>query len=191
MLPDLLIPGLRLVICGSAASTASARAGAYYAGPQNRFWRTLHEVGLTPRLLAPAEYRELLPYGIGLTDIVKSQVGSDRDIHPSAGDAPALRKRIARVAPAMLCFNGKRPAQQLLGRATVDYGLQTERLDSVRLFVAPSTSAAARGHWSIDPWHELARLVRELPSIDGRPAPLASDVRKSTATSDAPRIVIP
>ncbi len=171
MLPDLLRPGLRLVVCGSAASAASARAAAYYAGPQNRFWSTLHEVGLTPRLLAPAEYRELLQYGIGLTDIVKSQAGSDRDIRPSAGDAPALRERIARVAPAMLCFNGKRPAQQLLGRAAVDYGLLPERLAAVRLFVAPSTSAAARGHWSIDPWRELARRVRDLTRLDGDPPP--------------------
>src|ERR1700753_3045292 len=54
VLPDVLEPGLRVVFCGTAPGTASARAGAYYAGPGNRFWVTLHEVGLTPVLLRPA-----------------------------------------------------------------------------------------------------------------------------------------
>ena len=60
VLPDVLGPGLRIVFCGSAAGAVSARVGAYYAGPGNRFWPTLHRVGLTPRLLAPAEFRTVL-----------------------------------------------------------------------------------------------------------------------------------
>jgi len=59
VLPDMLRPGLRLVICGSAAGAVSATHGAYYAGPGNRFWRTLFEVGLTPRRLEPHEFRDL------------------------------------------------------------------------------------------------------------------------------------
>ncbi|HEU5143069.1 MAG TPA: uracil-DNA glycosylase family protein [Solirubrobacterales bacterium] len=51
VLPDLVRPGLRVVFCGTAAGTASARAGAYYAGPGNRFWETLRVTGLTPVLL--------------------------------------------------------------------------------------------------------------------------------------------
>ena len=45
MLPDVLPPGLAVVICGTAAGTASARAGAYYAGPGNAFWATLTRSG--------------------------------------------------------------------------------------------------------------------------------------------------
>ncbi len=56
VLPDLIRPGLRIVFCGTAPGTVSARRGAYYAHPQNRFWRVLHEVGLTPRLVAPEDY---------------------------------------------------------------------------------------------------------------------------------------
>src|SRR2546427_10087333 len=48
-LPDLLAPSLRVVFVGTAAGRESA-AKCYYAGRGNRFWRTLHEVGLTPRL---------------------------------------------------------------------------------------------------------------------------------------------
>lgn len=161
MLDDLLATGLRLVICGSAASATSARVGAYYAGPQNRFWLTIREVGLTPRQLAPAEFRELLQYGIGLTDIVKSQAGNDRDLRPSPRDGDDLRVRILRYAPRILCFNGKRAAQQFLGTKTVALGLQGAAIGSTRIFVAPSTSAAARGHWDLDVWHALAKLATD------------------------------
>ena len=66
-LPDVLRPGLRLVICGSAAGAVSAARGAYYAGPGNKFWPILAEVGLTPRLLRPDEFATLPAFGIGLT----------------------------------------------------------------------------------------------------------------------------
>ena len=57
------------MICGSAAGRRSAAAGAYYAGPGNKFWRILHESGLTPRRLAPEEFALLPDVGIGLTDL--------------------------------------------------------------------------------------------------------------------------
>ena len=56
VLPDLLTPGLRVVFCGIAVGTPSARRGAY-AGSGNQFWSVLARVGLTPRQLAPAEFR--------------------------------------------------------------------------------------------------------------------------------------
>src|ERR1700761_4251106 len=97
VLPDVLAPGLRIVFCGTAAGTESARAGAYYAHPQNRFWRTLHEAGLTPRRFAPAEYHLLPSLGLGLTDIAKFSSGMDRELPSGAlGRDPcaALRAKI-------------------------------------------------------------------------------------------------
>jgi double-stranded uracil-DNA glycosylase len=164
VLEDVLADGLRLVICGSAASAASARVGAYYAGPQNRFWATLADIGLTEAPWSPHQFRELLQLGIGLTDIAKSQFGNDDTIRVLAADREALRDRIARYQPAILCFNGKRPAQQFLQRRAVSLGLQPTSVGRTRLFVAPSTSAAARGHWELATWHELARLVRRVPA---------------------------
>ena len=77
VLPDVLAPGLRVVFCGTAAGAVAARVGAPYAGPGNRFWWVLHEIGLTPRELRPQEFRELPRYGIGLTDVAKHASGSD------------------------------------------------------------------------------------------------------------------
>ena len=60
VLPVILAPNLDIVFCGTAVSNISAQRGAYYAGPGNMFWPTLHEVGLTPRRLQPEEFREVL-----------------------------------------------------------------------------------------------------------------------------------
>ena len=78
--PDLLAPGLDLVFCGTAPSPASFKARAYYANPGNAFWPTLHAVGLTPERLAPQRYPELLAWRIGLTDLNKTEYGSDHEL---------------------------------------------------------------------------------------------------------------
>ena len=161
VLPDVLEPDLRLVFCGSAAGTASARRRAYYAGPGNRFWPTLFEVGLTPRPLAPEEFPTVLRYGIGLTDITKDQFGEDRSIRRSADDAADLRRKIERFRPSTLAFVGKAAAKVALGRDRIDYGLLSDHLGATRLFVLPSPSGAARGFWDAGWWHSLAQLVRE------------------------------
>ncbi len=159
VLPDVLQPGLRLVICGSAVGTMSASVGAYYAHPQNRFWRTLHEVGLTPQLLPPAEYARLADYGIGLTDLCKAHSGCDAAL-PSGGYDPAtLRSKLVRYRPRVLAFNGKAPAQAFLRAGRVDYGLQAERCEGIKLYVLPSTSPAARRYWNACYWRQLAHDI--------------------------------
>ena len=92
ILPDLLSPGLKLVIVGTAAGRASAKEGFYYAGKGNRFWRVLHEVGLTPIELQPAECGRLLHYGIGLTDLAKYASGMDADLPKGCFDTEQLRR---------------------------------------------------------------------------------------------------
>ena len=77
VLPDVLTSGLRVVFCGTQAGAASARRGAYYAGPGNKFWKTLFETGLIPEPLGPSDFRELPRYGIGFTDVAKGTSGPD------------------------------------------------------------------------------------------------------------------
>ena len=161
VLPDLLQPGLALVFCGTAAGKRSAAERAYYAHPGNLFWRALHASGLTPRLLAPAEFPLLPQFGIGLTDLAKRHSGNDDELPPDAFDAPALFARIERHAPRLLAFTSKNAARSALGHA-VGYGLQDETLGNTRLFVLPSPSGQARGHWDIGAWQALGELYRTL-----------------------------
>ena len=161
VLPDVLGPGLGIVFCGSAAGAASARAGAYYAGPGNRFWPTLCRVGLTPRLLAPAEFRTVLEYGIGLTDLCKTESGADAGLSREADDSAALAAKIARYRPAVLAFNGKRAARVFLDAAGIDYGEQTRRIGGTAIHVLPSTSGAARRWWDEAFWRRVAEAARK------------------------------
>lgn len=158
MLPDVLQNDLKIVFCGTAAGDTSARLQMYYAGPGNKFWKVLYEIGLTPRILVPSEYVNLPQYGLGLTDLVKDASGMDIDIDFSNKGTESLRDKIIRFQPRVLCFNGKRAAQEYLSRS-VSYGILPEQIGTTRLFVAPSTSGAANGFWNIKWWNELAKLV--------------------------------
>lgn len=156
VLPDVLVPGLRVVFCGTAAGKASAKAKAYYAGPGNAFWETLHATGLTPVRLAPAEFSRLPEFGIGLTDICKVSYGSDQEVGTTEFDIGRLEAEIAAVEPHCLAFNGKNAARGALERQ-VQYGRQEERIGGAEVWVLPSTSGMARRFWSIEPWQELAQ----------------------------------
>jgi TDG/mug DNA glycosylase family protein len=158
ILADSVRPGLRVVFCGTALGAKSAQLRAYYAGPGNAFWPTLHEVGLTPRRLEPVEYPRLVDYGIGLTDICKTRSGSDAEVGRDGFDVERLISLLEENRPGWIAFTGKNSASGAFGHP-VEYGLQEERLGGVRAFVLPSPSGAARRYWDISYWRELASLV--------------------------------
>lgn len=159
VLPDVLRPGLALVFCGTAAGRRSAAEGAYYAHPGNLFWRALFDAGLTPRLFAPHEFASLLQLGIGLTDLAKRHSGNDAELPRDAFDVPALLAKLQRDRPRLLAFTSKAAARAALGRAITHYGAQAERLGSTPVFVLPSPSGQARGHWDIGPWRALGEAL--------------------------------
>lgn len=161
VLPDVLAPGLRVVFCGTAPGTRSARESAYYAHPGNHFWRSLFEAGLTPRLLVPREFREVLRFGIGLTDVAKHHFGSDAELPRAAFDAASLHRKLARFQPRFVAFTSKNAARAglALGSRNPDYGEQPVTIAQTRVFVLPSPSGQARGFWDIGPWRQLAERI--------------------------------
>lgn len=161
-LPDVLPPGLKVVFCGTAAGTRSAKVGAYYAGRGNKFWRTLQQIGLTPRLLDPHEFTILPHYGVGLTDIAKTYSGPDKGLRAAHFDADGLRHRVERAAPRALAFNGKKAGRAFYGTA-VAYGRQAEQIGETMVFVLPSTSGAASGFWDVSYWQRLADFLDDTP----------------------------
>lgn len=162
VLPDVLEPNLKVVFCGTAAGTASARVRAYYAGPGNKFWKTLYTIGLTPRQLRPEEYATLPYYGIGLTDLAKYTSGPDSNLSARDFAVPLFEKKIRTLSPKVLCFNGKKAAKTFLSTDYVEFGVLERQIGETRLFVAPSTSGAANGHWDISYWQQLAELCEQL-----------------------------
>lgn len=164
ILPDRLRPGLKLVFCGTAAGRVSALAGAYYAHSQNKFWKTLYDVGLTPRLIAPAEYETLWDLGIGLTDIAKHDFGMDHQLPREAlgaDAAQALRARILKAQPRILAFTSLNAGRKVMGPKAVA-GEQGDTIGRTRVFILPSPSPLAANHWDIAPWRALAKAVKAL-----------------------------
>jgi double-stranded uracil-DNA glycosylase len=161
VLPDVLVPNLITVFCGSAVGRKSALLRASYAGPGNKFWPTLHAVGITPRLIVPSEYRTMTEFGIGLTDMNKHEFGGDHELTADADNPRALRRKILKYQPRILAFTAKRPAQVFLDRP-VAYGLQPDTIGATRLFVLPSPSGRAGAFWDISHWRALAELHRSL-----------------------------
>ncbi len=162
VLPERLRPGLTLVFCGTAAGRQSALQKAYYANKQNKFWRTLYEVGLTPHLFAPREYPELWKLGIGLTDIAKFASGMDHQLpKDSLGQraAEALRRRIRKVAPRFLAFTSLTAGRAVMGKKALP-GRQGETIGDTIVWILPSPSPLAANHWEIAPWRALARAIK-------------------------------
>lgn len=161
LVPDLLAPGLDLVFCGTAPSPASFKARAYYANPGNAFWPTLHAVGLTPERLAPQRYPELLSLGIGLTDLNKTEYGSDHQLSRHAMDAAALHAKLRRFRPAAVAFTSKHAASLALGLKSPAYGRQAEPIEGAVAFVLASPSGRARSFWTLEPWRAVAAFVAQ------------------------------
>jgi double-stranded uracil-DNA glycosylase len=161
LVPDLLAPGLDLVFCGTAPSPASYKARAYYANPGNAFWATLHAVGLTPERLTPQRYPELLAWRLGLTDLNKTEYGSDHELSAHAMDARSLHAKLRRYRPASVAFTSKNAASLALGVKVPTYGRQAEPLEGAVVFVLASPSGRARSFWTLEPWSAAAAFVTE------------------------------
>ncbi|MGQ4273464.1 mismatch-specific DNA-glycosylase [Terrihabitans sp. B22-R8] len=173
ILPDFLAPDLDLVLCGTAPGPVSAARGHYYANPGNKFWRTLHAVGLTPRLLRPDEDSLLPTYGIGLTDLVKTRSGLDRDLARGDYDVAGLVAKIEHFAPKTVAFDSLNAGRRVLG-AKARCGLQGQRIGATEIFILPSPSGLASGHWDIVHWQDLARHLGRAPIVPapgGEPTP--------------------
>jgi TDG/mug DNA glycosylase family protein len=159
VLPDVLAPNLKIVFCGSAAGTTSARLGLPYAGPGNKFWPALFEAGFTPTRWQPADFLKLPILGYGLTDVNKTEFGMDTQL--SDGDDPdELRRKIIRYKPSILAFTAKRPAMVVLARKKVAYGFLEDTIGVTRIYVLPSPSGRAGSFWDIAKWRALADAVR-------------------------------
>jgi double-stranded uracil-DNA glycosylase len=165
MLPDHLVPGLRLVFVGTAVGLQSALRRHYYAGRGNHFWRLLAESGLTPIRLTPSDDATLPSYGIGLTDLVKTVAQShDRGLAEHY-DVPLFERKITESKPRVVAFTSKQAAAVVAryhGHGPPFWGAARWTVGGRPVFVLPSPSGAnnrrtepSREEW----WRRLAVFV--------------------------------
>jgi double-stranded uracil-DNA glycosylase len=162
--PDVLGPGLRVVFCGINPGHWSAAAGAAFANPRNDFWRLLHAAGFTAKQLEPHEQRELLRYGVGLTNAVRRTTRGSGELRKAdfAGARERLEQIVETYAPRAIGFVGKIAYTGIFG-GRAEHGLQELRLKGTALFVLPSTSPAN----AAVPWEERLRWFRALKELVG------------------------
>jgi TDG/mug DNA glycosylase family protein len=160
-IPDYLRDGLDLVIVGINPGTKSAAAGRHYAGPGNHFWPLLYESGLVTEPLTHHQDARVLEWGIGLTNMVDraSPSISDLSLDELREGAVALRAKLLKYRPRIVCFNGKRIYEVFAGHACA-LGRQPERIGDAMVYVMPSTSARAAAYQRADKLAYFAELRR-------------------------------
>src|SRR4051794_34706991 len=140
--PDLVAPGLRVVLCGINPSLWSGVVGYHFARPSNRLWPTLHLSGFTPRRLHPSETSELLDAGLGVTNLVPRATARADELSKAE-----LREGVARVAavaaqwcPQWVAFLGLSSYRIAFGRPRAGIGPQPETLGGARVWLLPNPS---------------------------------------------------
>jgi TDG/mug DNA glycosylase family protein len=159
---DIIAPGLDILFVGINPSTLSANTGHHFARNTNRFYRALYESGLTPRLYAPEEDASLVEIGIGITNIVERPTGMAQELKRHEYDAgrEPLREKVRRYRPLILAFAGRMAATGFYGKPR-PVGAQDDLIETARVFVAPSPSAANKAHHPDADLYEWYRRLRE------------------------------
>jgi double-stranded uracil-DNA glycosylase len=145
--PDVLQPGLRVVIAGTRSIDRPIATPLWYAGAGNQFWYLLRASGLTPRRLDPEE-ADLLPgFGVGLIDLL---FGPDpTDATRRAALIGGFQRAIRRNRPAAVAFVSKTAASayaRAVGqRAPRGYGPVPWLVAGRPGFVLPGPSGANNG----------------------------------------------
>jgi TDG/mug DNA glycosylase family protein len=159
-IPDVVAPDLQVLFCGINPSLYSACTGHHFARPGNRFWPTLHAAGFTPRLLAPAEQRDLLQWGCGVTNLVPRATAAASELRDD--ELVAGRRRLValvrRYRPRVLAVVGVSAFRIAFARADAALGLQADTLGDTRVWVLPNPSGLNAHYQRAD----LARLFGEL-----------------------------
>ena len=159
-LPDVIGPGLRVLFCGINPGLYTAAVGHHFARPGNRFWPALHAAGFTPRLFAPADQRELLALGYGLTNLVARPTAAADELTDDEirAGAKVVERKVRRYKPRVLAVTGVGAYRVAFGRRGAKIGPQPETIGDTRLWVLPNPSGL-NAHY---PAKELARLFGQL-----------------------------
>jgi TDG/mug DNA glycosylase family protein len=160
-LTDIVRPGLRVLIAGTIAAWDRTERRHYYDGPGNKFWLLLHESGLVPAELSPQDEDEVLDFGIGLTDLVRTEPSPPGE--PPRFDVPGFHRLVRRTRPRVLAFVSKTAAASYARaageRPPRGYGELSWTVAGVPAFVLPGPSGANNGMplpLRIALWRDLA-----------------------------------
>jgi TDG/mug DNA glycosylase family protein len=153
--PDVSVPGLRVLFVGINPGLFSGAVGHHFAHPGNRFWKALHASGFTERILSPFEEDELLDVGIGITNLVPYATASAAELGADdlRAGARSLERRLRRTRPRIVAFLGVGAYRTAFARPRAAVGPQPETIGGARIWLLPNPSG-------INASYQLPALVR-------------------------------
>jgi double-stranded uracil-DNA glycosylase len=165
MIADHLKEKLIVVFIGFNPSIRSGQVGHHYANPNNRFWRILHESGLTSRKYTPSEDKDLLNAGYGFTNIVSRPTKAADEITKQeyASGREQLKQKLELYKPKIACYVGKGVYQEFKQKRDIPWGSQSNSVVPGTIdFVAPSSSGLVRMKLGeiVDIYRELTHLIK-------------------------------
>ncbi|MEO8434889.1 MAG: G/U mismatch-specific DNA glycosylase [Pyrinomonadaceae bacterium] len=157
---DVIAPGLRVLFCGINPGLYSGWTGHHFARPGNRFWPALYASGFTDKVLSPAEKRELLKDGYGITNVIARTTASETDLKKDeyAIGARRLKAKLRKYKPRFLAVLGIGAYRLAFAKPKAVLGRQEEKIGDTIVWVLPNPSGL-NAHYQAK---ELARLFREL-----------------------------
>nr|WP_042395388.1 G/U mismatch-specific DNA glycosylase [Streptacidiphilus carbonis] len=159
-IPDVTAPGLRVLFCGINPGLWSGATGHHFARPGNRFWPALHRSGFTPRQLKPEEQRELLGFGLGITNVVSRTTAKADELTAEEyrQGGLALRERVERLRPRALAVLGIGAYRVAFDAPRAVVGPQAASIGGTAVWVLPNPSGL-NAHYTLD---AIAERFREL-----------------------------
>ena len=156
MIPDVAAPRLRVLFAGINPGLYSAATGYHFARPGNRFWPALHASGFTPRVFRPDEQEQLLPLGLGITNVVDRATARADELTPAEIQAGgrALAAKVARLAPRWLAVVGVTVYRAAFGHPGAQTGPQAGPLGGSQVWVLPNPSG-------LNASYQMDRLAEE------------------------------
>lgn len=158
--PDVIADGLLVLFCGINPGLLTAATGHHFARPGNRFWPALHASGFTPRLLAPAEQRQLLGYGLGITNVAARATARADELSQEELRAGGriLSATVLRHRPRWLAVAGITAYRTAFGEPAARTGPQERTIGETRIWALPNPSGL-NAHWTLETMaEEFARL---------------------------------
>ncbi len=165
---DVIAPNLRVLFCGINPGLYSGATGHHFARPGNRFWPTLYQAGFTERLLTPAEERELLVAGYGITNLVTRATATADELSTDelvAGQRQ-LESKVKRYQPQVLAVLGIGAYRTAFAQKVVALGQQPERLANSIVWVLPNPSGL-NAHYQLADLVQHFVALRQFSAIEG------------------------
>jgi TDG/mug DNA glycosylase family protein len=175
LVPDLVRPGLKVLLCGINPSLWSGATGYHFANPSNRLWPVLHGAGWTPRRLHPSETDEVLQAGIGITNLVPRATAradelTDDEVRAGLSRVAALAEQ---VQPQWVAFLGMTAYRTATGNRKAVVGPQPDGLGRSRVWLLPNPSGL-NASWQLPRLVEAYAQLRQAADPVRKPSPPAS-----------------